>query len=481
MGEMSSSNRTNDGFICYADGTLENGLRTIADNNLTKIVTNKEYDVIIVGAGFAGLVAARELSCRGRQVLLVEARDRIGGRTFTAQVDNQQFELGGAWIHWRQPHIWAEMTRYGLSLSESDGGVPDYISVLLDNGSKLKTVSLTDLHPKLSKILDKFSDVDGFQGKTIFPFPHAPLTAREAIQAYDHLTMYDRLNQISNLFEDDEEMPSILDAYLSVNSQGDIAESGFLDYLGFCALGDNDTILIWDKGARYKIREGTNALAQAILDDCENLDLLLSTPVSSIHRTADKSVIIQGQDGRRFTARAAIITASLNALNTLRFEPELEFEKKRAIAEGQCRGGNKFWVKLEQSVGHWCGFAPYPSPITVAFTDDTDGTIIIGFGPDNVLDIQDVQAVEQALQKFLPHCKVKYVLGHDWRSDPYIQGTWSWYKPRQISSNLAALQRPEPPLFFASGDAASSWRGCINGAFESGLTSVYQVQKYLDK
>ena len=217
----------------------------------------------------------------------------------------------------------------------------------------------------------------------------------------------------------------------------------------------------------------TNALAQAILDDCENIDLLLSTPISSIHRTADKSVIIKGQDGRIFTAHAAIITVP--------FEPELESEKKRAIAEGQCRGGNKFWVKLEQSVGHWCGFAPYPSPITVAFPDDKDGTLIIGFGPDNVLDIQDVRAVEQALQKFLPHCKVKYVLGHDWRSDPYVQGTWSWYKPGQISSNLAALQRPEPPLFFASGDAASSWRGCINGAFESGLTSVYQVQEYLEK
>ena len=59
-----------------------------------------------MGAGCAGLIAARELSCRGRQVLLVEARDRIGGRTFTTQVDNQQFELGGAWIHWRHNHIY---------------------------------------------------------------------------------------------------------------------------------------------------------------------------------------------------------------------------------------------------------------------------------------------------------------------------------------------------------------------------------------
>ena len=138
-------------------------------------------------------------------------------------------------------------------------------------------------------------------------------------------------------------------------------------------------------------------------------------------------------------------------------------------------------MKLEHSVGHWCGFAPYPSPITVAFTDDKDGTIIIGFGPDNVLNIRDVQAVERELQKFLPDCKVKHVLGHDWRSDSYIQGTWSWYKPGQISSNLAALQKPEPSLFFASGDAASSWRGCINGALESGLTSTHQVQQYLDK
>ena len=106
------SNRTNDGFICHANGTLENGLKTATANNSTKSINNKEYDVIIVGAGFAGLIAVRELSSRGRQVLLVEARDRIGGRTFTAQVDNQQFELGGAWIHWRQPHIWTEVTRY---------------------------------------------------------------------------------------------------------------------------------------------------------------------------------------------------------------------------------------------------------------------------------------------------------------------------------------------------------------------------------
>ena len=59
--------------------------------------------------------------------------------------------------------------------------------------------------------------------------------------------------------------------------------------------------------------------------------------------------------------------------------------------------------------------------------------------------------------------------------------TWSWYKPGQMSSSLAPLQKPEPPLFFASGDIADGWRGFIDGAIESALTSVRHVQEYLNK
>ena len=470
---------TTDGFICHADGTLENGLVTTAVTNLTAMGTNKEYDVIIIGAGFAGLIAARELSRRGRSVLILEARDRIGGRTFTAQIDNHPYEIGGTWVHWSQPHLWTEITRYGFSLYESEGAVADQFTVLLDHGTKLKTVSVTDFYPRLFELMNKFSDVDGVQGRTIFPLPHEPLTASDAVQTYDHLSMQDRLDQISDTFENDDEMRQILDAYLSMNTQGDLAKCGFLDHLCFWTLGDHDTIGIWDKTSRYKIREGTSGLAQAILNDCQNVHLLLSTPVSSIQRTDDNSVNILTQTGQLFIGRTAIITVPLNALHELEFQPALRNEKQRAITEGQCRGGTKFWVKLENSVGSWCGFAPYPSPITVAYTDDKDGTIIVGFGPDNALDIRDVRVVEHELQKFLPNCKVKYVFGHDWRNDPFIQSTWSWYKPGQISSNLSVLQTSEPPLFFASGDSSSSWRGCIDGALQSGLTCVRNVQEYL--
>ena len=59
------------------------------------------YDVIVIGAGFAGLTAARDLTAsRDLSVLLVEARDRIGGRTCTVKELGGEFEIGGQWVHW---------------------------------------------------------------------------------------------------------------------------------------------------------------------------------------------------------------------------------------------------------------------------------------------------------------------------------------------------------------------------------------------
>lgn len=59
------------------------------------------YDVIVIGSGFCGLVAARNLALnRDLRVLLLEARDRIGGRTWTAKAWGEDFEMGGTYVHW---------------------------------------------------------------------------------------------------------------------------------------------------------------------------------------------------------------------------------------------------------------------------------------------------------------------------------------------------------------------------------------------
>ncbi|MCY1159399.1 MAG: FAD-dependent oxidoreductase, partial [Citricoccus sp.] len=76
-------------------------------------------DVVVVGAGFAGLIAARELANSGVDVVVLEARHRVGGRVWTDHRLGHDLELGGTWVHWVQPHTWAELTRYGRGIVRS--------------------------------------------------------------------------------------------------------------------------------------------------------------------------------------------------------------------------------------------------------------------------------------------------------------------------------------------------------------------------
>lgn len=98
--------RTSDGIL-WTDNGWKSGLSTDAVTSSTTR-TSGRYDVIVIGAGFAGLIAARDLSrLHGLRVLLIEARDRIGGRTWTAKELGEDIEMGGTWIHWSVAHVQA--------------------------------------------------------------------------------------------------------------------------------------------------------------------------------------------------------------------------------------------------------------------------------------------------------------------------------------------------------------------------------------
>jgi monoamine oxidase len=111
---MSPNSR--DGFQWTQDSGLEFGIPCIGviqpPSNIQS--TEHTYDVIVIGAGYTGLTAARDLTTTGHRVLLLEARDRIGGRTWSSNIEGYPFEMGGTWVHWNQPFVYREIARYGL-------------------------------------------------------------------------------------------------------------------------------------------------------------------------------------------------------------------------------------------------------------------------------------------------------------------------------------------------------------------------------
>src|ERR1700733_8373191 len=84
-------------------------------------MTDGTHDVLVVGAGMAGLTAARRLAEAGLKVLVVEAQDRIGGRICTRHIGDEGIELGAEFIHGRPPELWALIDEAGLETYERGG------------------------------------------------------------------------------------------------------------------------------------------------------------------------------------------------------------------------------------------------------------------------------------------------------------------------------------------------------------------------
>lgn len=138
-----------------SDG-LQQGLPTVAAINppTSNRGSHDFYDVIVIGSGYAGLTAARDLAVAGASVMLLEARDRIGGRTWTAKIEGHNFEIGGTYVHRAQPNLWREVARYQMQKDidaavDMEKGVTE-ISMITPAGLRVMTqeeqVSLLNEH-----------------------------------------------------------------------------------------------------------------------------------------------------------------------------------------------------------------------------------------------------------------------------------------------------------------------------------------------
>ncbi|GAA3675318.1 flavin monoamine oxidase family protein [Arthrobacter ginkgonis] len=420
-------------------------------------------DVVVIGAGLAGLVTARELGNRGHRVVVLEARDRLGGRVFTENRLGRTLELGGNWLHWTQPHVWAEVTRYGLEVSRGPRSEETYWLA----GDQVRRGNLDDfmnlIDPGMTRLLEDTT-------KWI-PRPDAPLTNPDLaeVDRYNLQEMLDKLD----LSEDER---NANEAAWVGHFNAPLDQCAYVNALRWTAGSSGHWHLMHEASAIYRLKDGNDGLVNAIAADA-NADIRLDSPVTSIRHHEDGAVVTYGED-KRIWAQKVVITLPQNILHRLDVEPALSEGKLAPSRERTASQGVKAWIRVKGPIKPFFAYSAQDKPLSVIRTEfvGEDDAVLVGFGADaNRIDVTDKDQVQAAIRVWRDDLEVLEVTGHKWGEDPYAEETWQIQRPGQLTKYHAAQQASEGVLHFASSDTANIWAGFFDGAIESGLRAAREI------
>ncbi|MFE4081481.1 flavin monoamine oxidase family protein [Paenarthrobacter sp. YIM B13468] len=429
--------------------------------------TVETSDVIVIGAGFAGLTAARELSRSGHRTILLEAKDRIAGRTHLAEHLGRDLELGGTWVHWTQPFVWAAMGRYGIKALPG----PEFTQASWTvNGQRHQGTA-----ESLLELLDGPNRMLLAAARRYFPLPWSPLDNPD-VADIDELTLSEAIDRL-DLPEDQRQL---LRSFWTLNFNGKLDQAAYSQALRWCAVASGDWKLMFEACASFKIDGGTRRLAEAILAD-STAELRLNQVVCSIKQD-DKGVLVTTVAGKQYTARQLILALPLSVLNHIDIQPPLSRGKKEAAARGQAGLGAKLWIRVQGRQERFVAFGPETAALNFVQAEyiDHDTTTLVCFGPDaGAVDLTDAAAAQRHLDAIVPGLKVLDVAGHDWVADEYARSTWPMHYTGYLTRSLAELQRPEGRIRLAGSDFANGWGGFIDGAIESGFDAAREAASAL--
>jgi monoamine oxidase len=433
-------------------------------------------DVAIIGAGAAGLSAARELSGAGRQVCIIEARDRVGGRVLTHHRSDLPvpIELGAEFVHGEAAPTFRVVDASSLAACE----LPD--NHWWAGSGRFQLLDFWERIARVQRMIGNLSRDMSFA---------AFLRSRRSISP--------RLRELALGFVEGYHAAHADRISALVLSTADQEQDDAGGNKQFRILGGYDALIEW-------LRTGLHP---------ERAEVRLGTSVVAI-RWRRGAVEIETRGGRAIRARKALLTIPIGVWKApreqegaIRFDPPLP-SKSRAIAKLEVghvvkivfQFRERFWddpAFLRRTVGRtqgnglplnfvhssdrfvptWWTSAPVRSPLLTGWAGGHAADALLAEGEQAMTDraLDSLGKVFRMRRRTLDTLLVA-TWTHDWQRDPFSRGAYSYAAVGGRAAHRALGRPVESTLFFAGEATSSDQTGTVAGAIESGRRAAKEIE-----